>query len=216
MSRNTRERERHSGQDVLDANGEDDNVDNDAKPRSEEVPSLDEAFETKAAESAPSGSIYDESKAVGEGPAPAELPYVEEPLEPVDVELIASACEAIIFAAGDPVQSADIKAVLERSYTNDVERVRKHKLEHFRDAMKLLRERWASHGEARGFGLFEVAEGLTFRSNPRYADTLRETRVQRPVRLSRPALETLAIIAYRQPVTKPEIDHIRGVDCGGT
>ena len=37
-----------------------------------------------------------------------------------------------------------------------------------------------------------------------------------PVRLSRAQLETLAIIAYRQPVTRPEIDEIRGVDCGGT
>ena len=38
----------------------------------------------------------------------------------------------------------------------------------------------------------------------------------KPQRLSKPALETLAIVAYRQPVTKPEADHIRGVDCGGT
>ena len=162
-------------------------------------------------------SSHDDASTISaDGPAQQELPNIEPPLDPVDLEVMASAAEAIIFAAGDPVSNADIKAVLERAYSGDSARVRKHKLEHFKDAMKLLRERWAQHGEARGFGLFEVAEGLTFRSNPRYADYLRETREQKPVRLSKPALETLAIIAYRQPVTKPEVDHIRGVDCGGT
>lgn len=57
---------------------------------------------------------------------------------------------------------------------------------------------------------------MSFRSHPRYAHYLRAMRDERRVRLSKAALETLAIVAYRQPATKPEIDHIRGVDCGGT
>lgn len=154
--------------------------------------------------------------AADDSPVQPDLPNIEPEPEPVDLEAMASSIEAIIFAGGDPSSNEDIKATLERAYRNDSATVRKHKLGHFKQAMKVLRERWAMHGEARGFGLFEVAEGLTFRSNPRHADVLRSTREERPVRLSKPALETLAIIAYRQPVTKPEVDHIRGVDCGGT
>ena len=64
--------------------------------------------------------------------------------------------------------------------------------------------------------LMEVAEGLSFRSNPSHRSILTAMREKRPVRISKAALETLAIVAYRQPATKPEVDHIRGVDCGGT
>jgi segregation and condensation protein B len=52
------------------------------------------------------------------------------------------------------------------------------------------------------------------RSNPVYADYVQKLLALRPVRLSRAQLETLAIIAYRQPVTRPEVDDIRGVDSG--
>ena len=145
-------------------------------------------------------------------PHQPELPNIDD----IPVEPIVDAIEANIFAAGEPVETADIKHVLERSWAGEHEAVRTKKQSMFREAMKLLKHRWAEHGENRGFGLYEVADGLTFRSNPRYSNYLRVTREERPVRLSKPALETLAIIAYRQPVTKPEIDHIRGVDCGGT
>jgi segregation and condensation protein B len=83
-------------------------------------------------------------------------------------------------------------------------------------AFDALKGRW-NEAAQRGFVLLEVAEGLVFRSSPRYADVMRAMREDaKPQRLSKPAMETLAIIAYRQPVTKPEVDDIRGVDCGGT
>jgi segregation and condensation protein B len=67
-----------------------------------------------------------------------------------------------------------------------------------------------------GYGWQVVAEGLTVRTHAAFADYVRALREERPVRLSQASLETLAIVAYRQPVTKPEMDHIRGVDCGAT
>jgi segregation and condensation protein B len=67
---------------------------------------------------------------------------------------------------------------------------------------------------ARGMRVDEVAGGYMFRTNPAYASYVQSFLAQRPVRLSRAQLETLAIVAYRQPITRPEVDDIRGVDCG--
>jgi segregation and condensation protein B len=65
-----------------------------------------------------------------------------------------------------------------------------------------------------GIVLHEVAGGWQLRSSPDNADFARRFLRVKPQRLTRAALETLAIIAYRQPVTRPEIEEIRGVDCG--
>ncbi|HEX4461105.1 MAG TPA: SMC-Scp complex subunit ScpB [Polyangia bacterium] len=68
----------------------------------------------------------------------------------------------------------------------------------------------------RGFQLHQVAGGYQFRTNPDNAQWVQKLLAQKPVKLSRAQIETLAIAAYRQPVTRPEIDEIRGVDSGGT
>jgi len=70
--------------------------------------------------------------------------------------------------------------------------------------------------EARGLVLYDVAGGYQFRTHPANSEYVQRLVAGRPVRLSRAQLETLAIIAYRQPVTRPEIDEIRGVDSGST
>jgi segregation and condensation protein B len=72
------------------------------------------------------------------------------------------------------------------------------------------------HHQTRGFQLHQVAGGYQFRTNPDNAQWVQKLLAQKPVRLSRAQIETLAICAYRQPVTRPEIDEIRGVDSGGT
>ncbi|MCU0664264.1 MAG: SMC-Scp complex subunit ScpB [Myxococcota bacterium] len=72
-----------------------------------------------------------------------------------------------------------------------------------------------THYENRGILLAEVAGGYQFRSAPRNAPVVRHVFDIKPMRLSRPAIETLAIIAYRQPLTRAEVEEIRGVDCGG-
>lgn len=67
----------------------------------------------------------------------------------------------------------------------------------------------------RGFVLVELAEGYQLRTRPEHAEWVRRLYSSRPTRLSRAALEALAIIAYQQPVTRADIDYLRGVDSGG-
>jgi segregation and condensation protein B len=65
-----------------------------------------------------------------------------------------------------------------------------------------------------GIVLHDVAGGWQFRTDPSSAEYVRRFLRVKPQRLTRAALETLALIAYRQPVTRPEVEDIRGVDCG--
>jgi segregation and condensation protein B len=83
---------------------------------------------------------------------------------------------------------------------------------------KLVRELLAElvdHYKDRGIILQEVSQGFQFRSHPENAPVVRNIFKMRPLKVSRPALETLAIVAYRQPLTRAEVEAIRGVDCGG-
>ncbi|MEO0593500.1 MAG: SMC-Scp complex subunit ScpB [Myxococcota bacterium] len=134
----------------------------------------------------------------------------------MDDQQLANVIEAILFAAGEPLSLSDLKKVCQRAWSEESSEIVNARIEQLKSGLQTLRDRWAGYGDARGFELLEVAEGFTFRSNPRYSGYMRAMRDERPVRLSRAALETLAIVAYRQPATKPEVDHIRGVDCGGT
>lgn len=67
----------------------------------------------------------------------------------------------------------------------------------------------------RGFYLAEVAGGYQFRTVVAFAPWLRKLSKDRAARFSRAALETLAIVAYRQPATRAEVEYLRGVDSGG-
>jgi len=78
-----------------------------------------------------------------------------------------------------------------------------------------LTELRATYSEAHGVELEEIAEGWQFLTRREYAETIERAQFAlRPRRLSPAALETLAIIAYRQPVGRVEVDEIRGVDSG--
>jgi len=66
----------------------------------------------------------------------------------------------------------------------------------------------------KGVELVEVAGGYQFRTKSKWAEWVQRLKKTKPVKLSRSALETLAIVAYRQPVIRPEIEEIRGVDSG--
>lgn len=70
--------------------------------------------------------------------------------------------------------------------------------------------------EKRGFELKEVAEGFRLQTRRNLRSWVSRLKRSGPVRLSRAALETLAIVAYRQPATRAEIESIRGVDASGT
>jgi len=68
--------------------------------------------------------------------------------------------------------------------------------------------------QQRAFEICEVAGGYQLRTHPEFASYLQQLQQTRPLRLSNAALETLAIVAYRQPVTRAEVEHVRGVDAG--
>jgi segregation and condensation protein B len=119
-------------------------------------------------------------------------------------ETLKALIEAIIYVAPEPVSLEAILKTLEGEERGRV----KAKLE----------ELMADFQQAQhGIQVREVAAGYKFFSKPEHHELLREfvKSLKPPIRLSKPALETLAVIAYRQPVTLPEIDEIRGVDCGG-
>jgi len=64
--------------------------------------------------------------------------------------------------------------------------------------------------------LMEIGDGYQLRTSPEYGKWIRLLQISKPVKLTKAALETLAVLAYKQPITKPEIDVIRGVDSGYT
>ncbi len=86
-----------------------------------------------------------------------------------------------------------------------------------RDEIKTALSGLAGYHQARGggFELIEVAGGWQFRTRPAFHSYITRHIKTRASKFSQSALETLAIIAYRQPITRAEVEHLRGVDCGG-
>jgi segregation and condensation protein B len=119
-------------------------------------------------------------------------------------ETLKALIEAIVYVAPEPVT---VEAIVKSLEGEDRERV-KAKLQELVDEYQR---------PERGIHIRPVAGGYKFSSKPEHHEVLRKfvKSLKPPMRLSKPALETLAVIAYRQPVTLPEIDEIRGVDCGG-
>jgi segregation and condensation protein B len=112
-----------------------------------------------------------------------------------------SIVESLLFAADKPLSLKQLGELLGET---ELARVRAAVA-----AIELLQP-------SRGFQLHQVAGGYQFRTNPDNAQWVQRLLASKPVRLTRAQIETLAICAYRQPVTRPEIDEIRGVDSGGT
>lgn len=82
-----------------------------------------------------------------------------------------------------------------------------------REVRRLLNELRAEY-QPRGIHLDEIAGAWQFRSSAANAPFVRELLQAKPVKLTRAQVETLAIVAYRQPITRPEVDEVRGVDSG--
>jgi segregation and condensation protein B len=119
-------------------------------------------------------------------------------------ETLKGLIEAIIYVAPEPVT---LDAIVKALDGEERERV-KAKLQELIEGLERPEH---------GIQIRQVAGGYQFASKPEHHDILRKfvKSLKPPLRLSKAALETLAVIAYRQPVTLPEIDAIRGVDCGG-
>lgn len=113
-----------------------------------------------------------------------------------------AALEAILFMHHKPVPLARMRSIIDE----DIE------MEEYRSAMQALQEEYAS-GD-RGIEVTEVANGFQFRTKIEHRDLLQRLFQITPVKLSQAALEVLAVVAYKQPCTRDEIDQVRGVDCG--
>jgi segregation and condensation protein B len=122
--------------------------------------------------------------------------------EAVEEERLKAILESLLFAAAEPVALAQLVTVLETVARDEVKRV-----------LGEMAMAYASGG--RGIVLEEVANGYQLRTPKEHALYVRKLLAAKPPRLSRPLLETVAIVAYRQPITRPEIEQLRGVDCGG-
>ncbi|MCD6498528.1 MAG: SMC-Scp complex subunit ScpB [Deltaproteobacteria bacterium] len=112
----------------------------------------------------------------------------------------ASILESILFVADKPLTIAALKKILDDPDT------------------QILKRGLAALTEIRrtsGIQLVQVAGGYQLRTNQEHARWIRRMTREKPTRLSRAALEILAVVAYRQPVTRMEVEDIRGVDCGG-
>jgi segregation and condensation protein B len=121
-------------------------------------------------------------------------------LPPAEVRAV---LEALVFASAQPLTPRDIEKVLGGVSKRD-----------WQAALEEIRADYARDG--RGLQLIEVAGGFQITTRPEYNDWVRELLDPRaPTRLSVQALETLAVIAYKQPVTLPEIIDLRGVKSGG-
>ncbi|MBZ0254092.1 MAG: SMC-Scp complex subunit ScpB, partial [Candidatus Methylomirabilis sp.] len=110
--------------------------------------------------------------------------------------------EALIFASDEPVTVDRLAKALDEPDKKIV-----------RDLVHALRDEYEEEG--RGFTLQEVGGAYQFRTRPAHAPWIQRMNQAKPARFSGPALETLSIIAYKQPALRQEIDDIRGVDSGG-
>jgi segregation and condensation protein B len=116
--------------------------------------------------------------------------------------LLKSVVESLLFVADPPLTLDKLCSILEEYERKDIAAAIDELLADYRQG-------------TRGIYLAEVAGGWQFRSRPENADYLRRLSRSRPYRFSQSSMETLAIIAYRQPITRAEVEYLRGVDSGG-
>ena len=116
------------------------------------------------------------------------------------VDRLKPVLEAVLFASGDPLAVSKICELIEGVVSSEV-----------RATLKELETDCLT----RGIRLVEVAGGWQFRSAPEHHRVVRGLFRERPYRLTRASVETLCIVAYKQPATRGDIEAIRGVDSGG-
>ena len=125
--------------------------------------------------------------------------------------------EALLFSAQKPLSNKEITDVLrgagadDEFSPNEFAKVREAEVAAALEQLKIQ-----CIEQTRGFQLAEKAEGWQFSTDPKYVRWVRELfPAAKPARLTSPALETLAIIAYRQPITRADVEAVRGVTIDG-
>ena len=123
--------------------------------------------------------------------------------------------EAIIYAAETPITAEQLVQLVKESVLADGAADDAEVKSRVRAALEELVADYASHDH--GIEIRQVAGGYRMSTKPEQHEMVRSfaKSLKPPIRLSLPALETLAVIAYKQPATVPEINEIRGVDSGG-
>jgi segregation and condensation protein B len=174
------------------------------------APESGDAAAAQPGEQVPESTSQDAESAGG--PAPEEAASETEPgdgdplgdegpvLPPAEIKAV---LEALIFASPQPVTAREIVKVLGGVSKED-----------WHAALGELQAEYSRDG--RGLQIVEIAAGWQITTRPEYNDWVRELLDPKtPTRLSIQALETLAVVAYKQPVTLPEIIDLRGVKSGG-
>ena len=118
------------------------------------------------------------------------------------MENIKNIIESLLLVAEDPLTIDRIKNILALAEKKEIQ-----------NALAELSSEYENRKG--GFFLREVAGGYQIRTRPEYREWIKRLIQPKPLRLSKPALETLAIIAYKHPIIRSDIEHIRGVNCGG-
>ncbi len=118
------------------------------------------------------------------------------------MENIKNIIESLLLVADDPLSVDRIKSILDQAEKKEI-----------KNALEELGSEYENRNG--GFFLREVAGGYQIRTRPEYREWIKRLIQPKPMRLSKAALETLAIIAYKQPIIRNDIEHIRGVNCGG-
>jgi segregation and condensation protein B len=173
------------------------------KPQVEETAeTVEETVPEAAAPEAPPAAEPEPAveAATSDEPTSVDVPAVVEPEPPAapEGEQLERIVESLLYASDRPLMVADLKRLLGQ---RDLKKIQ--------GALETLAER----RKDTGLHVVPVAGGYALRTNPESAPWVGKLLQGRPIRLSRAMLETLSIVAYRQPVTRPEIDEIRGVDC---
>ena len=123
-------------------------------------------------------------------------------MEKIENVKLPCAIEGILFAAGEPVKAAKLAAVLEKD------------IDEITEAVRLLKYQYDS--DLRGVQIIEIDDGYQICSRPEYYVYIQEILgEQRRQALSNAAMEALAIVAYKQPITRGQIEYIRGVNSDG-
>jgi segregation and condensation protein B len=110
--------------------------------------------------------------------------------------------ESLLFVAEEPLTIERLTKIISGAQAGQI-----------RLALEELEAEYATRQG--GFFLNQVAGGYQFRTRPEHMEWIKRLLQPKPLHLSKAALETLAIIAYKQPVIRSDIEYIRGVDCGG-
>jgi segregation and condensation protein B len=163
-----------------------------AKPQAESAPPDGEQAAGGAQTVLPLKDALDREAAPGDGLPDADQPSPEG-------SRLESIIESLLFASDRALGLSDLKRLLGE---RDGKKITA--------ALEALQEK----RESSGIQVVALASGWHLRTHAGNATWVSKLLAGRPLRLSRAMLETLAIVAYRQPITRPEVDDIRGVDCG--